>query len=544
MKILAVIPARGGSRGIPRKNVRILEGHPLIAYAIRNAQKSQYDMDVCVTTDDEEIARVATSYQAQVIDRGQGLAEDHVTLDPVIYDAYQKMEEKKGKTYDVIITLQATSPLLTTKTLDKAIDYLMEHEDVETIISVVNHPHLSWGKNEEGEIIPHYKERLNRQYLPANYFETGAFLITRAQAMQENSRIGEKLSVFEVPENEAVDIDRPQDWWVCENELSKKTILIRVEGYSKIGLGHVYRGLALAYGLIHHQVHFVTSEKSDLAQKKLEASHFPYSVISSDEEMIDLIKTYHADVVVNDMLNTSLSYMEALKELPVRLINFEDLGPGADLADAVINDLYAPQKSGNQYYWGSDYYVIRDEFLFASVSEFHEKVQEVLVIFGGVDPNNLSQKLLEAIPYVSQNQAIHFTIIVGPGYQAYEALKEEAASLPYAIDVIQNVKVMSDYMKKADLAISSQGRTMLELAAMGVPTVLMAQNEREMTHEFGYLTNGFMNLGLGSHLDSETIGRTLTWLMETPQIRQQMRQQMVRNDLRHGLNRVLKIILE
>ncbi|MDK6788300.1 acylneuraminate cytidylyltransferase family protein, partial [Actinotignum timonense] len=70
MNILAVIPARGGSKGIPRKNVRILNGHPLIAYAIMNAQNSQYQMDVCVSTDDEEIARVAETYQAEVVWRG------------------------------------------------------------------------------------------------------------------------------------------------------------------------------------------------------------------------------------------------------------------------------------------------------------------------------------------------------------------------------------------------------------------------------------------------------------------------------------------
>ncbi|MDK6814897.1 hypothetical protein QP363_13080, partial [Corynebacterium sp. UMB6689] len=81
---------------------------------------------------------------------------------------------------------------------------------------------------------------------------------------------------------------------------------------------------------------------------------------------------------------------------------------------------------------------------------------------------------------------------------------------------------MSDYMNKSDIAVSSQGRTMLELAAMGVPTILLAQNERELTHEFGYLSNGFMNLGLGQAIDSQSIGRTLNWLIETPQIRQQM----------------------
>lgn len=544
MNILAVIPARGGSKGIPRKNVRILNGHPLIAYAIMNAQNSQYQMDVCVSTDDEEIARVAETYQAEVVWRGENLSSDAVTLDPVIYDAYQKMEAKKGGHYDLIITLQATSPLLQIKTLDQAIGKMINDPAIDTLISVVNHPHLSWTEDDSGNIIPNYKERLNRQYLPANYSETGAFLITRDHAIEENSRIGQHLAVFQVPEAESTDIDTAQDWWVVENEMNKKNILIRVEGYAEIGLGHVYRGLALAYGLIHHKVHFVTSQQSNLAQEKLKASHFPYTVINSEEEILDLIDEYDADILINDILDTSIDYMQMLKKRDLRIINFEDIGPGADLADAVINDLYAPQKKGSQYYWGSPYYIIRDEFLINSPSDFHEEVKNIFVIFGGVDPNNLTQKVLEAIPFVENAKDIQFTIVVGPGYPYFEQVKDQAESMPYAIDVIQNVKVMSDYMNKSDIAVSSQGRTMLELASMGVPTILLAQNERELTHEFGYLSNGFMNLGLGQAIDSQSIGRTLNWLIETPQIRQQMHQQMLANDLRHGLDRVLKIILE
>src|SRR5699024_11338995 len=74
---------------------------------------------------------------------------------------------------------------------------------------------------------------------------------------------------------------------------------------------------------------------------------------------------------------------------------------------------------------------------------------------------------------------------------------------------------MAEMMKRSDIAISSQGRTMLELASMNVPTILMAQNERELTHEFGYLSNGFINLGLGEAIDSSSIALTLEWLMNT-----------------------------
>ena len=83
-KVLAVIPARGGSKGIPRKNVRLMNGKPLLYYAIRNALECELITDVAVTSDDEEIKRIAGIYGASVINRDASLAKDHVTLDPVI----------------------------------------------------------------------------------------------------------------------------------------------------------------------------------------------------------------------------------------------------------------------------------------------------------------------------------------------------------------------------------------------------------------------------------------------------------------------------
>lgn len=99
-------------------------------------------------------------------------------------------------------------------------------------------------------------------------------------------------------------------------------------------------------------------------------------------------------------------------------------------------------------------------------------------------------------------------------------------------------------MGKADIAISSQGRTMLELASMSVPTILMAQNKREQHHEFGYLQNGFINLGLGSEVQDDTIKQTLLWLINSPQIRKQMKDQMKKKDLKKGNDRVKSIILD
>ena len=98
-------------------------------------------------------------------------------------------------------------------------------------------------------------------------------------------------------------------------------------------------------------------------------------------------------------------------------------------------------------------------------------------------------------------------------------------------------------MRKADMALSSQGRTTYELAAMGVPAIVLAQNEREQLHTFAQMDNGFINLGLGSEVIDEDIKTTITWLMAATSVRREMRNRMLANDLKSGISRVRQIIL-
>ena len=150
MKILAVIPARAGSKGIPNKNIRLVNNKPLIYYSIKNALESKWITDVIVTTDSPEIEIIAKQMGVIYKQRDEKLCGDAVTLDSVIYDAIPENSE-----YDYIVTMQPTSPTLKATTLDDAIAYTIEH-DLDTVISVINQPHLSW-REEKGKKIPNYK---------------------------------------------------------------------------------------------------------------------------------------------------------------------------------------------------------------------------------------------------------------------------------------------------------------------------------------------------------------------------------------------------
>ena len=541
MKIIAVIPARGGSKGIPRKNIKLMNNKPLISYAIRTALRTEMIADVLVSTDDDEIADISAMYGARVIPRPAHLAGDDVTLDPVIHHAVECYEKEKGRV-DVVITMQPTSPLLKAATFDKALESFFAM-NVDTMISAVNKPHLSWGEK-DGTYFPLYEKRLNRQYLPKHLMETGAFVITKREFVTEQSRLGQNINLYEVPDEESVDIDDYADWTICEMRLNRRKIVIRTDGYPEIGLGHIYRSILLFDNLPEHEVLIAVSEKSGLGMEKLDKRFIRYKVVKDDAAFVELLKQEKPDVLINDILNTTEEYMLSVKPWVGRVVNIEDMGEGGQWADAVINALYEKNSSDGQYYWGHRYYCLRDEFLITEPKAFSKEVKQVLVVFGGTDPGQYTEKVLNVIRSMPVDLPVVYQFVLGLGFNRDEAFSKAVAQCRQDIRFIKDVKVISTYMAESDIAISSQGRTMYELATMRVPTIILAQNDRETTHEFGYMKNGFINLGNGNGVEEDTLRETLLWLIHTPQIREQMRGSMEKLNLSDGIRRVKRIILE
>ena len=541
-KILAVIPARGGSKGIPRKNLRFIHGKPLISYAIKNSINCKLITDCVVTTDDDEIESVAKSYGIYTVRRGKSLSDDFVTLDPVIFDAVEQIEKLKGISYDIVITLQPTSPLLTTNTLEAALSSFLNDIRLDTLISVVNKPHLSWTKR-NGRIVPNYEKRLNRQQLPPSYVETGAFFITKREFIQKNTRLGTNISVFEVPENEATDIDSVEDWIVSESILDKKNIIFRVDGMKERGLGHIYNCITMAFDFIEHNVLFVTREDCIEGLRKIQSTNLPYKTIKNEAELEQIIKDFKPDIWVNDCLNTTEDYMKWLKARVNRIISIEDLGPGTQYADAVINALYEKQRTlCPNTYEGYKYVCLRNEFLIENPVTFREHVRSVVIMFGGTDPSNLNVKLYKIAKILtSEYTNLRFDFVTGLGYDCMShGLKDDYTARIY---IHNNVSKVTDFMKQADIMVTSQGRTVFEIASLAIPAVVLAQNERELTHTFATMKNGFINLGLGKKVDELSLYNTIKWLIDTPNIRRNMHELMLQNQLRTSKGRIKQIIL-
>ena len=544
-EILVVIPARGGSKSIPRKNIRLLGNKPLIAHTIEMAKASDYVDDVVVTTDDNEIKFIAEKFGAETVKRDGKLAEDSIPLDPVIHDATIQKEKLNNEKYDVVITVQPTSPLLKTKTLDLAIETLLnpnnDNEYYDTIISVVDDRHLSWGYNEDNKkYFPLYKERLNRQYLPKAYKETGSIFATKREFVTENSRLGDNIGLIEISKQESIDIDNYEDWWVAERILKKKKILIKADASHEIGTGHIYRGLSIASKLVNHEVVFLLDEGQPLGIEIIKNNNYPYITHSSNkEELIEKIVEYDPDIIINDILNTSSKYTKTLRDKGFFIVNFEDLGGGVKYAHMVFDALYEHKIPLQNLYSGHKYYILKDEFYYQSFKKIKEEVNKVLLTFGGSDPNNLTEKVLESI--LESNYKNKIEIILGLGYANKKEIQEKYKDNE-RIEIYENVKNMSEHMHSADLIFTSAGRTMYEIASLGVPCICLCQNERELSHIFGNVEHGFINLGLGSEVSKEEIRETFESTVKDYQLRCEMNKRMGEVDLKHGFENIKKLI--
>lgn len=530
MKILAVIPARAGSKGIPNKNIRIIGGHPLVYYSIHNALGSKYITDVIVTTDSEEVRIVAQQMGAKYKWRDKGLCGDAVTLDAVIYDAIPKNEE-----YDYVVTMQPTSPTLTVETLDSAIKYAIEN-DLDTLISAINAPHLSWGIV-DGKKVPNYKERLNRQYLPPCYLETGAFVISRASVVTPNTRIGKKVDVFEVPENEAQDIDNFADLISATASLEKNKVAIYVNGNNKRGVGHIYRALELADEFnVKPDIYYDINQTDVKIFGNTTHNLIPVNGIA---ELFECCRNEKYTTFINDILTTSIDYMIGLRSvLPnAKIINFEDDGEGIIKADLVFNALYE-QGESSHILGGEKYYISGKTFMFYEAIEIKEKVERVFISFGGADPKNYSDRLLNIISK-EEYKEYEFLVVLGRAKENVEALLEYN-KYPN-IKVLHDVSNMPELMVSCDVGVTSRGRTGYELALLGIPTIAMAQNKREEKHGFVCNENGFTYIGLNPA--DEIIEANLKMYLNLSQKnRQHFQDSLLAHDLRGGRKRVMGLI--
>lgn len=223
MNIVAVIPARGGSKGIPRKNLMSVAGKPLIVWTIEQALAVP-GLRVVVSTDDAEIADTSRAAGAEVIVRPAELAEDTTPTEPVIEHVIAELTSRDARP-DAVMLLQATSPVRLPGTLARAAKEFATRE-VDSLVGVVPCPPFLWG-SVGGETVAHwdYHHRLRRQDMTEShlrYRETGSVYVTATTVYErDHNRLGGRIGLFIMDDIEGVDIDTMHDLGLAEAALRR-----------------------------------------------------------------------------------------------------------------------------------------------------------------------------------------------------------------------------------------------------------------------------------------------------------------------------------
>jgi len=222
--ILGLIPARGGSKGLPRKNIKPLLGKPLIAWTIEQALASKYLDKVVVSTDDKEITEISKKYGAEIpFVRPKELAEDNAKgIDVVLHTIDWLKENDKKKQYDLIILLQPTSPLRKSDDIDRAIEllFLKEAKAIVSVCEVDHHPLWANTLPEDGCMKNFIRQEVmnkNRQELPIFYRLNGAIYLVYCDYIKEQeSFFGEKTFAYIMPKERSIDIDNEIDFKLAQ----------------------------------------------------------------------------------------------------------------------------------------------------------------------------------------------------------------------------------------------------------------------------------------------------------------------------------------
>jgi YrbI family 3-deoxy-D-manno-octulosonate 8-phosphate phosphatase len=216
-EIVALIPVRGGSKSIPLKNIKCIAGKPLCLWVLDSVCSSKLIDRIYVSTDSDKIINVVSSsgLPIEILRRDPILATDTASTESVMLDFMDKVN------FDILVTLQATSPLTTTENIDSAIKYFLDN-DFDSLLTGVRAKRFFW--SDDGKPVNYNPlKRPRRQDFNGWIIENGAFYITKKSILKSKKcRLGGKIGIYEMPSETAYEIDEPIDWKIVENILTER----------------------------------------------------------------------------------------------------------------------------------------------------------------------------------------------------------------------------------------------------------------------------------------------------------------------------------
>lgn len=218
LEVLAIIPARGGSKGIPKKNVLPFNGVPLVGVTIWQALQSRTVSRAIVSTDDSEIAKVAAKYGAEVVRRPAEISGDEASSELALLHVLDKLKDEEAYEPDTVAFLQCTSPIRYPGDIDRAVETLLS-ENADSLLSVVPSHRFLWTRidGKVRSVNYDYTSRPRRQDIPPEFMENGSIYLFRPWILRQyHNRLGGRIVLFEMDDSTSVEIDTELDFELAQ----------------------------------------------------------------------------------------------------------------------------------------------------------------------------------------------------------------------------------------------------------------------------------------------------------------------------------------
>ena len=526
---------KGSDDVISRQNLRLINNKPLLYYIISTALEFK-KADVLVSTDSEEIRELTLLYGAKYIERPKSLTKNSTSVKAVCYDALQKLQ-KENINYEKCLVLHPKIPLIRIDTINRFFKNIGKNKPTIFGVSDIIDSRLG------------YEIENSKQFLKLNPSKKPLAMLNRIVCFDTKKFIRNKgtfISPFyglKLSSDETHSLISYHDFGTFEQILNRKKILVRIDSTVKIGMGHVFNMLTILNHFRNDEILILMHKNKNLGYKKFIENLFNVSFFKSEEELKKILIRFNPDIIFNDILNTTESYMKKLQKFTSIIVNFEDTGKGRKLANLVFNPIFEKQRSLTNEFYGAKYACVRDEFRIWKNEILSKNVKKVLVTFGGTDPSNITEKTISIIER-NNIKNIEFIILLGFGYMHKKMIKEKIKKLQkqkFKINLVDGSNFIAKHTRDIDFAIVSNGRTVFELAAMNIPLLAVAVNSREQNHNFIKEQNVGMKIDYNKSTYIKVLKNSLNKMLNYNN-RKLYKKNLRKIDLLNGINVVVQKI--
>ena len=290
-------------------------------------------------------------------------------------------------------------------------------------------------------------------------------------------------------------------------------LLFRCDGSPELGFGHINRSLTIAQWMRGKFDIAIVAKKhksiSGLRRKTGYKIHYLDENIKEKEipaQVSEIVREWQPKVVINDVKDTTQTYMQSIQDIKVKTVNFDDLGPGGEMADVLID---ANRRENKKKFFGPNYVVLHSDYVKENkkAKKPHKIVRNLAISIGGGDPNGYTEKLLDCLE--ERDKHFNTVVVLGPTFENGRKLKEKF-KYHDRVHFLEKLDTLVKPLSWADIAIVNGGITMFESVAVGTPTLVLSQNEDELKNVKRLeRKEAVLDIGLGEKLSVNKLSKRL-----------------------------------